>query len=198
MRLVYCLRAVSLLTLLICIIGCVRPLIGWASYVNRSVKANESLHGGYVLDGMYQVTLECSVLKKQIDSSFCVLVPTGNVRGSGYWDGPKSRAEYDADPTKYPDVLGFIPAGTRLKCVDIRERGFRVVGTVIDVVAVISEGDFKGVKVVLDDLSKDIPSPEDDAWRAARRAARTDSTVKVGKPPVVPLEPDMRLVVPCK
>ena len=141
--------------------GCIHPTVGASviTYGNRSVAQKPELWGGYKPDEVYALLSDVFLMPHNGLPSGLAMVLSGEtskaLANTGtYQTGPPSVRAYLADPAKWPNVVGVVVAGTRLKIVDIRKAGDFLRGQSLHIRAQILDGPFAERIADLCDLSK--------------------------------------------
>jgi hypothetical protein len=72
-------------------------------------------------------------------------------------DGPSSVEEFRAEPSRWPRILGVLPAGTRLRFERIERHSYPMLESWYEACGVVEDGEFRGREVELMWISAGVP-----------------------------------------
>jgi len=96
----------------------------------QDVSGNAALWDGYRRDGIYELQQDVFIAKGFWGQAPELSAPNGIERlgMNGYRnDIPQSFEKWRTDPGRYPEILGILGKGTRLRCVRIERQGERTI-----------------------------------------------------------------------
>lgn len=140
--------------------GCILADLG-AHYITRhskDVSDDPEYWGGYEPGALDRLEREVTLQESVAVYRKKVLVPIRDEEnkhlGSLLYGSP-TPDEYERNPSEWPDMIGFIPAGTPLRVNSIRLEGSSLTdGDMVAVYATVEAGEFQGTRVDISDLSK--------------------------------------------
>jgi hypothetical protein len=129
--------------------------LGLSTGFDKDVSEIKEFWGGYELNQKYELNRYVFLEKKRDWAKKLVLVPQGNQEhlGSMLWNAPGSKEEYLANTQNWPDVVGIIDEGAKVRIHKFGRHGAPLWGSSIYVIAEICDGPFKGKLVDIGDIS---------------------------------------------
>ena len=118
-----CLGHAGCLTLSYAVYGAHTPL--------KNVSDREDLWGGFERKAVYELLVDVFMADYKHYSFGPALAPGKGVqteRPGGQWGGPTTAEAYRQDPERWPDIIGLVDAGTRLRCVELKRRTYLLHG----------------------------------------------------------------------
>lgn len=125
----------------------------------NAIGEKSELWGGYTYQGVYSLQQDVFIREgsiftsKQLLHDAKILVPPTMVKQGGLYSAPESIKIFNANPEKYPSVIGVVKSGTNISCSKIIEYtpvGYR---NSLYIYATILDGQFEGNLVEISDLS---------------------------------------------
>ena len=134
-------------------ISCSALLVAATAHHER-VSDAEELWGGYRQQGVYVLTHDVFLEKQQGWTKFKILVAPKELVPVGQMEWPEieSVSEYESSKHKWPNVIGVVRTGTRLRVVDLWKRWTKTCSW-LWVSAEILDGPYAGETVDIMDLS---------------------------------------------
>jgi len=124
---------------------------------NNDVTNKQKYWGGYEKDRVYELLKDVFLQVEQDrwgeeDYSTKHVLATPEI--INYYNSPPSVTVYRAHPKRYPNVIGVVSSGTKIRCTKLLHHGDLLWGSIIVYFAEILDGPFKGYLVEIDDISQ--------------------------------------------
>lgn len=126
----------------------------------HEIDETSALWGGYSKGSLYSLKHDVFIrdnskyTSDQLIKNAKILVPPKRLNQGGLYSSAKSIVAFEANPEKYPEIIGIVEKGTIIKCTKIIEYiplGYR---NSLYIYATIQDGLFKSYLVEISDLSK--------------------------------------------
>ena len=121
---------------------------------DKDITQKDQYWGGYERDQIYELVTDVFLELEEDWSKRLMLVPPARIeRRAPLWSAPQTIAEYKSNQQNWPQVVGIVNTGTRIRCTKLRKYGSLLWGSSIYVFAEILDGPHKGKTVDIDDIS---------------------------------------------